>query len=140
VVDDRSGKGEGAASALGRVRVYDALDKCVEPVNWVSTIVVVTLVVTDLGSRNLKGISGVVVLEGGKQRSDLADEFLLSDAYSFCLYLLFNLVQGLALLIASGTLSIVNLLACVIEIGLQIFHFRLEGFDGIVELIKFVIF
>ena len=106
VVDDRSGKGEGATSALGRMRVHDALDKCMEPVDWVG-VVVVAFIVADLNIHNLEGISGIVVLEGGKQRSDLANEFLLGDACSFCLCLLFDLVQGLALLTTSCTLSIV---------------------------------
>jgi len=55
-VDDRSGKEECAARALGRMRIHEVLDKCVKLVDWVG-IVVVAFAVADLGSRNLKGIS-----------------------------------------------------------------------------------
>jgi len=66
MVDDRSGKGEGALSALGRMRIHDVLDKCVELVDWVG-IVVVAFVVADRNVRNLKGISSIIVLKSGKQ-------------------------------------------------------------------------
>jgi len=36
-----------------------------------------------------------------------------------------NLVQGLALLVASGALGVVNLLASANEIHIQLFHFSL---------------
>jgi len=139
VVDDRSGKGEGTLSALGRVRIRNVLDKRVELVDWVGVVIVVAIVVADRNVRDMKSISGVVVLISSEQRRDLPNEFLLGNAHSFRLNLVFNLVQGFALRVASGTLSIVDLLACIFEIGLQILDFRFESFDGIVELIEFVI-
>jgi len=112
VVDNGSGKGEGTSSAFGRVRIRNVLDKRVQLVDWVCVVIVVTIVVADRSSRDLKGISGVVVLISGEQRTDLSNKFLLGDAHSFRLDLVFNLAQGLALRVASGTLSIVDLLAC----------------------------
>jgi len=138
MVDDPSGEGEGAASALGVVRVHDVLDKCVELANWVG-FVVVAFVVPDWSIHSLKGGSGVVGLEGGNQRSNLSDKLVLCDACLFCLHLVFDLVQGLALLIASGTLSTVNLLACFDEIRIQVLHFFLKVSDSMSLESQFVI-